>query len=327
MYATNSAWQPPSAPRRTLSRAVCFDLRDRVSPDPNANGNAHSPLHDVSPTDAFFDGPGTFANHEVARQSLKQRQEKYRQIHSEPEKQQAQQEQRPSLQDLHSTRSALARELIGKSYSSTFVNGCCSRPANGLHQDRIVTKGDGIYRDALSRLGDLHKELFNIISETTAEDDRVLKLLEANHRKTAKPPSDTRIGDVRTGGEIQVGERVVFVKDRIDTVEAEVASLWDQWERAQKDVDVIFAELTSARSIGGAHNSSMESVQESLVGEMANFQEELTGLLEDAHEEARASEKVSLIGTYFTTCADLHPPRAFPRRSTKSCLPYCSNIY
>lgn len=166
--------------------------------------------------------------------------------------------------------------------------------ANRTHQDRVVTDSDSIYGDALSKLSDLHKELSNIIAETDAEDDRILKLLEVNHRKIVKPPSETCIRDARTGAEIQAGERVMSVKDHINTTEAEVASLWDQWESARKEVDDIFAELTSASHMGGGQNSSRAGVQESLAGEMAKFGEELTGILEDAHEEARASEKVSL---------------------------------
>lgn len=159
-----------------------------------------------------------------------------------------------------------------------------------------MTNSDSIYSDALSKLGDLHKELSNIIAETDAEDERILKLLEDNHRKIIKPLSDTCIRDARSGGEIQVGERVMSVKDRIDTVEAEVSSLWDQWENAQKEVDDIFAELASARRTEGVQTSSVAGVQESLASEMAKFGEELTGILEDAHEEARASEKVNLLG-------------------------------
>lgn len=158
-----------------------------------------------------------------------------------------------------------------------------------------MTNSDSIYGDALSKLGDLHKELSKIIAEIDAEDERVLKLLEDNHRKIIKPLSDTCIRDARTEGEVQVGERVMAVKDRIDTVEAEVASLWDQWENAQKEVDDIFAELSSGSLIEGARFSSVTGVQASLAGEMAKFGDELTGILEDAHEEARASEKVSLV--------------------------------
>lgn len=156
-----------------------------------------------------------------------------------------------------------------------------------------MTNSDSIYGNALSKLSDLHKELSNIIAETDVEDDRILELLEDNHRKIIKPPSETCIRDARTGGEIQVGERVMCVKDHIDTVEAEVASLWDQWESVQKEVDDTFAELTSAPYMEGGQTSSVAGVQESLAGEMAKFGEELTGILEDAHEEARASEKVS----------------------------------
>lgn len=166
---------------------------------------------------------------------------------------------------------------------------------NTPHQDRVISNSDNIYGDALTKLSDLHKELANIITETDAEDDRILKLLETNHKKIAKLPSDTRIDDARTEGEIQVGERVAFVKDRIDTVEAEVASLWDQWESTQKEVDGIFEELADIHADKSDETESLATVQESLAGEMAKFGEELTGLLENAHEEARASEKASTL--------------------------------
>lgn len=145
----------------------------------------------------------------------------------------------------------------------------------------------------------------NIIAETNAEDHRILQLLETNHRKIAKPPSDTRIGDARTGGEIQIGERVALGKDRIDTAEAEVASLWDQWESAQKKVDAIFAEFAGAPGVKGVQTGSMTDVQQSLAGEMAKFGEELTGILEGAHEEARVSEKVGVSCSSFSIDADL----------------------
>ncbi|KAJ4396716.1 hypothetical protein N0V93_000937 [Gnomoniopsis smithogilvyi] len=269
MYATTSAFRPPSA-LRTESRGAHFDHQDRVTTNPAVSNNASPPSFvGTSPTDAFFGGPSNFANHKALLKSPSHRQKKYRQAQHEAEKQQAHHCQGLSLTDLQSTQSPLTRELV----------------------DRVVAKSDSIYGDALSRLSDIHKELSSIIAETKTEDDRVLSLLEDNHRKTAKPPSDTRIGDVRTDGGILVGERVLFVKIRIDTVQNEVAHLWSQWECAQKGIDDIFAELTSDRSSEGAQTGSVASVQESLASEMAKFGEELTGILEDAHEEARASEK------------------------------------
>lgn len=122
MYANTSAWQPPSA-LRTEPRTVRFDLRDRLKTCATISDNAMNSASpdNPNPTDAFFGGPSTFANHKAARQSPIHRQQKYRQVQNEPENQRVHQEQQLSLAELQSAQSPLTRELIGKQHGPTFV--------------------------------------------------------------------------------------------------------------------------------------------------------------------------------------------------------------
>lgn len=130
------------------------------------------------------------------------------------------------------------------------------------------------------------------LDETSAEDDRLLSLLDTSHQKVIKPLSETRMHNGLLGEEFQLGERVASFKENIDTVEAEIASLWDQWNVAQKEVDDIFAALAEERA---GEAGSIVSVRDSLAREMDKLEEELNRILEDAHEEARVSEKVCTV--------------------------------
>lgn len=200
---------------------------------------------------------------------------------------------------------------------------------NATTVDRIVSNGDRIYEEALRRLSTSHKELVNTIAEATTEDDRIINLLHTSERKTVKLPSETRITDERTGDEIQVGKRVAAGKERVDILEAEVLSLWGQWEAAQKEVDDIKVELTSSVAGNkGGQMRSVDGVQESLAAEMAKFEAELTAILEDAHEDARASERVGRSFVHlFGWLADLVCLyRVSVRRSKASCRPFFSSI-
>lgn len=140
------------------------------------------------------------------------------------------------------------------------------------------------------------RDLEQTFAVAIAEDDRFFDLLDTSHKKTAKPLSETRIHDHSLGTQIHIGERVVGFSELVDTLEAEIASLWDQWEVAQKDVDRIFSELASERTgiEGVSQSESMVAVRESLAHEMSNFEEELGCILKEAHEEVRASEKVHM---------------------------------
>lgn len=216
------------------------------------------------------------------------------------EKPQKPQEHRPVLAELQDSASPIAKELKGASTarepSETSLHGFAETNAVvAMAADLMVANGDRIYSEALSSLSASHKELSNIIAKAMAEDDRIVNLLHTSEKKTVKLPAETRITDERTGDEIQLGKRVASGKERVDKLEAEVAVLWQQWEDAQKEVDDIKAELMS--SLGGDKGGNMRSadgVQESLAAEMAKFEAELTVILEDAHEDARASERVSL---------------------------------
>lgn len=93
---------------------------------------------------------------------------------------------------------------------------------------------------------------------------------------------------------VLVGRRVAFVKDRVQTLDAEITSLWAQWEDAQHQVDALFAELAN-KNQGEASNESASTtaVRVSLAREVANFEKELEDIFDDIHEEARVFEKVS----------------------------------
>lgn len=93
---------------------------------------------------------------------------------------------------------------------------------------------------------------------------------------------------------VHVGERIAFVKGRLATLEAEIDSLWNQWEDAQREVDVVFAELIKRDGEGTPNEpGSKMAVKASLAREVSRFEKELEGILDDAHEEARAFEKAS----------------------------------
>lgn len=139
------------------------------------------------------------------------------------------------------------------------------------------------------------RDLEQTFAVVIAEDDRFFDLLDTSHKKIAKPLSETRIHDHSLDTQIHIGERVVGFSELVDTLEAEIASLWDQWKAAQNDVDRIFSELASEQTgIEGGQSESMVAVRESLAHEMRNFEEELGCILKEAHEEVRASEKVRM---------------------------------
>lgn len=130
------------------------------------------------------------------------------------------------------------------------------------------------------------------LDETSAEDHRLLTILDTSHQKVAKPLSETRISNSLLREEIHIGKHVASFKESIDNTEAEVASLWDQWRVAQKVVDDIVAELADER---GGETGSVSAVRDSLARELGKLEEELSRVLEDAHEEARVSEKVGCV--------------------------------
>lgn len=128
-----------------------------------------------------------------------------------------------------------------------------------------------------------------------------MNILGESARKYCKPLSDTHVLDesVDEHGtvnrkKVHVGNRVAFVKDRVQTLDAEIASLWAQWEDAQRQVDVLFAELANNNQ-GEASNESTSTtaVRASLAREVASLEKELEDILDGIHEEARAFEKVS----------------------------------
>lgn len=153
----------------------------------------------------------------------------------------------------------------------------------------------------MTKLGELDKSLRDVRAEISSQDDQLLDSVEKSIRRYCKPLSETRILDdcvdnsgVMNRKNVHVSERVAFVKDRVDALEAAIASLWDQWESAQRQVDAGFAELANRDEQSTANKSgSTAAVRASLAREVASFQRELDDILDTAHEEARAFEKVS----------------------------------
>lgn len=125
-------------------------------------------------------------------------------------------------------------------------------------------------------------------------------MLSKSARKYCKPLSDSFIclDSVNENGvvsqkEVRVGQHVAQVKDRLETLDAEIASLWGQWEAAQHQVGVLFAEVANNdQDDASGESASTAAVKASLARQVAAFQKELQDILDDIHEEARASEKV-----------------------------------
>ncbi|CAN8106088.1 unnamed protein product [Discula destructiva] len=273
MFASR-AWQQPNT-HHAEPRSARVDLRDRVklyapqkaSTANSASSNGPSP----SQTDAFFSRPTPFADQVNARKVTAVDRQQRRRQHGgaqcdTPQEPQEPQRHRPSLTELQASASPVAKELI----------------------DNVVSSGDRIYSEALVNLSTTHKELTKIITEATAEDDRVVSLLTTNTKKIIKAPAETRITDEETGEEMQVGQRVAAGKARIDTLEADVVSLWELWEAAQAEVDMRTAELEDTHS---STRDSVIGVQDSLAREMEKFEAELASILENVHEDARTAEK------------------------------------
>ncbi|KAF3760773.1 hypothetical protein M406DRAFT_73234 [Cryphonectria parasitica EP155] len=230
----------------------------------------------LSPTEAFFARPTHHAKpvQQQTRQApVARAQQKHRLPQREPERPQKRlwlQMKQPSLDNLRHVESPLDQELI----------------------DHVVANRDTLYNDALASLTDLHAELQQDLMRTISEDERVLALLDNNHKKITKQLSDTRINDPEAGHVVRVGDRIASFVKYIDTVEVELTSLWAQREVAQKEVDDIFAELANTQDAAECEQASaVMAVKKSFANEIDKVSNELSSILDNAHEEARVSEK------------------------------------
>lgn len=184
-----------------------------------------------------------------------------------------------------------------------------------------------LYTSAISDLSALRNVLQGSLATTAAEDARVLTLVQANHVKTTTSLSKTRMQDSRNASPSVAGECVTAFKTRIDELEAEIATLWKEWEGAEHAVRKTYAEL-----VGGGINGALgEGVQDTLKQDLEELEGELEEVLDSAWEEARASEKVFSVHisvrhfrvrslTRFSSC------RSSRRRATASCPVSCSSI-
>lgn len=97
-----------------------------------------------------------------------------------------------------------------------------------------------------------------------------------------------------TSRQVHVGKQVDSIYERIKVLEAEVGQLWDEWETAEHEVQIIHASMTGSGSGGDLFVDQSEptnEVHDSLAREMGKYEEELENILERSHEEARASER------------------------------------
>lgn len=139
-----------------------------------------------------------------------------------------------------------------------------------------------------------------IIVNSGEKNDRVTARLEAHHKTIAKPLSETKLmetsvdkdGNQTVLQKIRIGKQVASVRERIQTLEAEVGQLWDAWEAAEQEVQTVLASMTSNTGDRFVEQTdSVRGVQESLARGLDEYNEELESILKESHEEVRVSEK------------------------------------
>lgn len=135
--------------------------------------------------------------------------------------------------------------------------------------------------------------------DTEGEDERFLAVVESNHRRMTKSPSETIIAESSsdkegnaTRREVCIGKEAAAVEELILILETEVNQLWDAWEVADQEVQTRLAELDGAPHLPAGKNDCGKDIQGSLADDMKAFGAEAEGIIEDSHEEARACEKV-----------------------------------
>lgn len=146
----------------------------------------------------------------------------------------------------------------------------------------------------------MYEALKGIMADTESEDDRCVALVESNHKKMTKPPSETVIavsssdkdGNV-TRREVCFGDEAATVSGLILSLETEVNQLWDAWEAADREVQARLAELHGGIDHNAGKNDCGKDVRQSLAEDMKAFDAEAESIFEDSHEEARACEKVA----------------------------------
>jgi hypothetical protein len=137
------------------------------------------------------------------------------------------------------------------------------------------------------------------VADTSTKNNRVLARAKFQNKNIIKPLSEMNLKETlidndgkTTSRQVHVGKQVDSIYERIKVLEAEVGQLWDEWEAAEHEVQIIHASMTGR---GGDlfvdQSEPTNEVQESLAREMGKYEEELENILERSHEEARASEK------------------------------------
>ncbi|KAL1864870.1 hypothetical protein Daus18300_007437 [Diaporthe australafricana] len=161
----------------------------------------------------------------------------------------------------------------------------------------IATESSHLYSAGLTELSDVYKTLKGLMASTDTEDDRVLALVESNHKTMAKSLSEIPIRSrhqdetnpsCRT---FPIGEEVASVNDHVEILETQVKQLWDAWEAADQEVQAKVAEMTATVDPPMGQSGHIKDVQVSLAREMKVFDTEAESIIEESHEEARTCEK------------------------------------
>lgn len=143
-------------------------------------------------------------------------------------------------------------------------------------------------KEATDNILSTKEELEHAFANVLAEDDRQCELLYASHKRIAKTLSETRITDHKLGTQIHIGDNVLAFNELVDTIDGDIVSLWNQWQKAQDEIDNICMELTCLEK--AQPKDKLRS--ESLNLDLGKFEEELDKVLRDAHDKVRRSEKV-----------------------------------
>lgn len=165
----------------------------------------------------------------------------------------------------------------------------------------IAAEGSHIYNNGATRLNDIYEALKGAVVDTSTKNNRVLARARFQNKNIIKPLAEMNLKETlidndgkTTSRQVHVGEQVDSIYERIKVLEAEVGQLWDEWEAAEHEVQIIHASMTGSGSRGDLFVDQSEptnEVHKSLAREMGKYEEELENILERSHEEARASEK------------------------------------
>ncbi|ROW00829.1 hypothetical protein VMCG_06513 [Cytospora schulzeri] len=174
--------------------------------------------------------------------------------------------------------------------------------ANELRSEldqNIAAEGSHIYSHGAARLNDQYEALKVAVADTSVKNGRVLAQAKFQNKSIIKPLSEMSLKETlidkdgkTTLRQVHVGKEIESIYEKIQALEVEVGQLWDDWEAAEHQVQVILASIAgSGGSLSVDQALSINDVQDSLAREMEKYDEELERILMESHEAVRASEK------------------------------------